>query len=83
MACVVAAAGTEPNADTAAAIVRRTLTALAYFKAPGYVGFFDSLPLTPSAKPRRADIRALAVSALTAGDCHDLRHLKKRGTATA
>ncbi len=81
MACVVTAPGIERDADAATAIVRRALTALAYFKAPGYVGFFDSLPLTPSAKPRRADIRKLAVSALAAGDCHDLRHLKKRGTA--
>jgi acyl-CoA synthetase (AMP-forming)/AMP-acid ligase II len=78
MACVIPARESGTSAETAEGIVRRALQRLAYYKVPGYVCFRDKLPLTPSEKPKRAEIKALAGAALAAGECHDLRHLKKR-----
>ncbi|MDH4042661.1 MAG: ATP-dependent acyl-CoA ligase, partial [Gammaproteobacteria bacterium] len=64
--------------QTATEIARRSLETLAYFKIPGYIAFVDALPLTPSEKPKRGDIKALAVSLLQGGQCYDVRHLKQR-----
>ena len=81
MACVIPAAGASADAGTAEQIVARALDGLAYYKVPGWVSFHEALPLTPSEKPRRAEIKALAVAALQGGNCHDLRRLKKRREA--
>jgi len=78
MACIIPAPGTARITQTATDIARRSLQTLAYFKIPGYIAFVDSLPLTPSEKPRRGDIRALALSMLQRGECYDVRHLKQR-----
>jgi len=78
MACIIPAPGTARESQTATDIARRSLQTLAYFKIPGYIAFVDSLPLTPSEKPRRGDIRALALSMLQRGECYDVRHLKQR-----
>ena len=78
MACIIPAPGTARESQTAIDIARRSLQTLAYFKIPGYIAFVDSLPLTPSEKPRRGDIRALALSMLQRGECYDVRHLKQR-----
>ncbi|MBS0579198.1 MAG: AMP-binding protein [Proteobacteria bacterium] len=80
-ACVVPR---EPVAD--AARLARELAQLcherlAYYKAPGYVAFCESLPLTPTEKVQRAELKALGVALLGRGACIDLRTLKKRGTA--
>jgi len=81
MACVIPTDGTSADAGIAEQIVRRALAGLAYYKVPAWVSFHESLPLTPSEKPRRAEIKALAAGALERGACHDLRHLKKRRDA--
>jgi acyl-CoA synthetase (AMP-forming)/AMP-acid ligase II len=78
MACVIPVEGTPRDQQSAERIAGRALQTLAYFKIPGYVAFADALPLTPSAKPRRGEIRALAGTLLQAGQCHDVRHLKRR-----
>jgi len=78
MACIIPAPGAPRDLAAAEGIVSAALQNLAYYKVPGYIAFTDSLPLTPSEKPRRGDIRALALAMLERGDCHDLRHLKKR-----
>jgi acyl-CoA synthetase (AMP-forming)/AMP-acid ligase II len=78
MACIVPAPGSAADAAAAEDIVDRALRSLAYFKVPGYVGFFEELPLTPSEKPKRAEIKALAKRSLEQGLLHDTRHLKKR-----
>lgn len=78
MACVIPTDSSTRNPAGAEAIVNRALQTLVYFKVPGYIGFYDSLPLTPSEKPRRADIKALAIASLEGGECHDTRPLKKR-----
>jgi acyl-CoA synthetase (AMP-forming)/AMP-acid ligase II len=54
---------------------------LAYYKAPGYVAFCESLPLTPTEKVQRAELKALGAALLGRGACIDVRALKKRGVA--
>jgi acyl-CoA synthetase (AMP-forming)/AMP-acid ligase II len=81
MACVIPSARVSADKDTAQQIVQRALAGLAYYKVPAWISFHESLPLTPSEKPRRAEIKALAADALERGACHDLRHLKKRRDA--
>jgi acyl-coenzyme A synthetase/AMP-(fatty) acid ligase len=78
MACIIAATGTARDGQTAEGIAQRALQNLVYFKIPGYIAFVDALPLTASEKPKRGDIKALAVSMLQAGQCYDVRHLKQR-----
>jgi acyl-CoA synthetase (AMP-forming)/AMP-acid ligase II len=78
MACIIPSPGARGDLDAARAIVERTLETLVYFKAPGYIAFYESLPLTVSGKPKRADIKALARDTLEKGACYDTRHLKKR-----
>lgn len=79
MACVVPR---EPPADAAAAsalaadIVTHCLGRLAYYKAPGYVGFCDALPLTATEKIQRAGLRELALRLRAAGAI-DTRAMKK------
>lgn len=62
----------------AADIVRHCLQQLAYYKAPGYVLYCDTLPVTASNKPRRGEIKTLVRERVAAGDCVDTRALKKR-----
>lgn len=77
-ACVVTAANVAADEALALDIVGHCLAQLAYYKAPGYVLFCDSLPVTASNKPRRGDIKALARERVAAGDCIDTRGWKKR-----
>lgn len=82
MACVIPAQGAARDLQGAEDIVRAALESLVYFKVPGYIAFTDSLPLTASEKPKRGDIKALAVSLLNRGECYDVRHLKQRQRKT-
>jgi len=54
------------------------LNELAYFKAPGYLYFVDSLPMTGSQKIQRSDLKKLALQAIKKPDCLDFTHLKRR-----
>ena len=81
LACVIAA---DPPADdparreAAVALVQWCLERLAYYKAPGYVAFVDALPLTPSQKVQRGELKALAARLPGTQACVDTRALKKR-----
>jgi len=81
LACVIAA---DPPADDAArhqaaqSLVEWCLDRLAYFKAPGYVAFVDALPLTPSQKVQRGELKILAARLPGSEACVDTRSLKKR-----
>jgi acyl-CoA synthetase (AMP-forming)/AMP-acid ligase II len=79
MACIVPRAPLEQiePAGLAQELFDRCLQMLAYYKAPGYIAFCTQLPLTPTAKIQRAELRSLAASHLAAG-CVDLRSQKKR-----
>ena len=61
----------------AADIVRHCLDRLAYFKAPGYIAFVDTLPTTASQKLQRGEIRLLGRALHAKGAAHDLRACKR------
>ena len=83
LACIVlrdglAAADHVKRAQIAAGIVRHAFEQLAYYKAPGYVAFVDALPLTPSQKIQRGQLRDMAQSLPAQPHCVDTRAMKKR-----
>lgn len=84
MACVVPR---EPVAVADHAFVAHDIVAycrerLAYFKAPGYVAFCNSLPLTSTEKIQRGRLKELARSLLGGPTCIDTRAAKRRTEAT-
>ncbi len=56
LACVVPRAGAAADAALAEVLVAHALARLAYFKAPGWVLFRDSLPLTATQKLQKSRI---------------------------
>jgi len=85
MACVVPrGVVTEPEREGyARELVQFCLGRLAYFKAPGYVALCERLPLTPTEKIQRAQLKELGRGLLASAACVDLRSLKKRTTAAS
>ncbi len=80
LACIVLreeADATHPS-QLAESIVAHALAQLAYYKAPGYVAFVDALPLTPSQKIQRGQLRDLARELPGSSGCVDTRALKRR-----
>ncbi|MFO1134915.1 MAG: AMP-binding protein [Rhodoblastus sp.] len=71
----------KPPDDAALAqeVAEFCLSRLAYYKAPGWVAFVPSIPLTGTQKIQRAALRQLAQDRMDAGACHDTRALKRRG----
>jgi len=55
-ACIVPADPATATPETAEALVRFALERLAYFKAPAWVAFLDSLPTTYTQKLRKGEI---------------------------
>jgi acyl-CoA synthetase (AMP-forming)/AMP-acid ligase II len=80
LACIVVRedADASQREQMAASIVAHALAQLAYYKAPGYVAFVDALPLTPSQKIQRGQLRDMAQSLPGQGHCIDTRAMKKR-----
>ncbi|MFB4204583.1 AMP-binding protein [Arhodomonas sp. KWT2] len=80
IACVVPAetVSAERREAHAASIVDYCLEQLAYYKAPGYVAFVEALPLTPTQKVQRGELRALVRELPGQACCVDTRGLKKR-----
>jgi len=80
-ACVVApATGNTPEAQSLAArqLTDWCLSRLAYYKAPGYIAFVESLPMTASQKIQRGALRDLPSTLLGGPHCFDMTALKKR-----
>ena len=75
-ACIVSSG----LADRAAAerIAAWARERMAYYKAPGYVSFVETLPVTSTQKLQRGALRDLVRRCLEEG-AHDLRDAKKRG----
>jgi acyl-coenzyme A synthetase/AMP-(fatty) acid ligase len=73
----------SPSRETAAHLQRHCQQALAYYKAPGYVGFCEGLPQTASQKLARAAIKARGKSAVESRQAFDLRDLKRRGAVNS
>jgi acyl-coenzyme A synthetase/AMP-(fatty) acid ligase len=80
LACIVAHEPVPEAAREALAqrIVAHALERLAYYKAPGHVAFVDALPLTPSQKIQRGELKALALALPGQAHCIDTRAMKKR-----
>jgi acyl-coenzyme A synthetase/AMP-(fatty) acid ligase len=80
LACIVLRDGVDATEreKIAAGIVEHALDQLAYYKAPGYVAFLDALPLTPSQKIQRGELRVLAHSLPGRPNCIDTRAMKRR-----
>lgn len=68
----------ESMEQVAQDIVRHSLKQLAYYKAPGYVAFVSSLPLTSSQKIQRGELRQLASQLPGQAGCIDTRAMKTR-----
>jgi acyl-CoA synthetase (AMP-forming)/AMP-acid ligase II len=80
LACIVTHEPVSAGAHQAAAraIVEYALTQLAYYKVPGHVAFVDALPLTPSQKIQRGELKALAAGLVGQSHCIDTTAMKKR-----
>jgi len=81
MAFVIAAEGCERDDALAQALQRWCLERLAYYKAPGYVSFVDSFPVTSTNKIKKTQLTAFGEDPLAAPLCFDLRANKKRAKA--
>ncbi len=70
----------RPGADRALAeeIVGWSLQRMAYYKAPGWICFVDSLPLTATEKIQRAGLKDVVARLMRDGAFHDVRDLKRR-----
>lgn len=77
-ACVVPVAGKTVSAEE---IAHWCLKQLAYYKAPGYIAFVESLPVTATQKVQRAVLKQRAAELLDDPGTIDTRHLKKRTAA--
>ncbi len=78
-ACIVPKQSATP--ELARQITEWCLTQLAYYKAPGFIAFVESLPVTATQKLQRATLKTLAQSLLEDPNTIDTRHLKKRSAA--
>lgn len=76
--CVILNAEFVASRDLALDIQHTALNQLVYFKAPGWLIFCETIPVTASNKPKRADIKILARSLVEADGAFDLRQFKKR-----
>ena len=77
MACVVLKPGHAADAATAASITEHALAKLAYYKAPGWVFFRDSLPLTSTQKVQKAQMFPAGTDPRKLPGAFDLRERKK------
>ncbi len=77
MGCVVLKEGFSPSPEQAEAIVIWCLNQLAYFKAPGWICFLPTLPVTYTQKIRKRDIFPKGQDPRQHAAAHDLRTRKK------
>src|SRR5690606_30707215 len=59
-------------------IVSWSLGQLSYYKVPGYVAFVEALPLTPTNKIQRGELKNLAPTLPGSPHCFDPRAMKER-----
>ena len=78
VALIVPKEGAEAGPLLAEEITRYCLTRLAYYKAPGFVAFVPSIPLTSTEKIQRGALKAAVAAALLDGGAIDTTSLKKR-----
>ena len=78
-ACIVPVR--QADAELASEIVEWCLGQLAYYKAPGYVAFVDQLPLTPTQKIQRGELKQMAAALLSAPQTVNTCAMKRRMAA--
>jgi len=78
MACVVPMPGVAADAALAGLLTDFCLQRLAYFKAPGWVLFVESLPTTGTQKVQKAQIFPRGEDPRARAGAVDLRERKKR-----
>jgi crotonobetaine/carnitine-CoA ligase len=78
MACIVPMTGEVPGPALAAKIMDRCLARLAYFKAPGWILFVESLPTTGTQKVQKTQIFPPGEDPRRRPGAIDLRERKKR-----
>jgi len=81
MACIVPNDGAARTEETAISVQDWCLARLAYFKAPGYVAFIDTLPTTATNKVQKTKLADFGANPLEAPHCFDLRSRKRRERA--
>lgn len=77
-ACLITDIASEQTAND---IAQWALTQMAYYKVPGYIAFVDELPMTPTQKIQRKELKELALTKREDPLTHTLTHLKKRVNA--
>ena len=77
MACIVPAPGAGADLDAAKALQDLCLQRLSYYKAPGYLLFVDTLPVTSTQKVRKVSLFPADTDPRTLAGCHDLRERKR------
>lgn len=82
LACVVARPGVAADTALAEALVAHALERLAYFKAPGWILFLDSLPLTATQKLQKSRIFAAGEDPYGRPGMIDCRAAKQRRQAS-
>jgi acyl-CoA synthetase (AMP-forming)/AMP-acid ligase II len=78
-ACILPRAGLAADEALARDIFAFCNDQLAYYKAPGWLLFLDTMPLTATQKVSKAQIFAAGVDPTAAPGATDFRALKKRG----
>jgi acyl-CoA synthetase (AMP-forming)/AMP-acid ligase II len=78
MACIVAMPGVRADHALAEQLMTWSLTKLAYFKAPGFILFVDSLPTTGTQKVQKTQIFPRGEDPRGRAGVIDLRERKKR-----
>lgn len=81
LACIVPAAGARHDRALADQLFRHCLAQLAYYKAPGWIIFFEKLPLTPTQKVNKRHIFERAEDPRQHPGAIDLRSRKRRPKA--
>lgn len=78
MACIVPMPGHAPGPELAEALFGWCFARLAYFKAPGWILFVDSLPTTGTQKVQKTQIFGPGEDPRSRPGIHDFRARKKR-----
>ena len=78
MACIRLAPDVMENEETARALQDLCLARLAYYKAPAYILFVDSLPTTGTQKVQKTKLFAPDTDPRIVPGCYKLGKRKKR-----
>ena len=77
MACIVPQSGAPHDEVFARQVSDWCLENLSYYKAPGWVAFRETLPVTVTQKIQKAELQMLGYNPATLADCYDLRDRKR------